>query len=84
METQTVFKRILNKNNAATAGVFLGSFGVMVTSAYTADHIKRSSCDMKQDQRLTNAYNWATGTALISGTAAIFSVGSLIYMIMKK
>ena len=67
-----------------TTLVLLMSFAGMVTSAYTADHINRSSCDKSKDEKLGSAYKWATTTAVLSGLAVLATGALLVGVAMKK
>ena len=51
----------------------------MVSTAYTADHINRSSCDLKKDKNLADAYSVAWNTALVTGlgTGAIALIAAV-------
>lgn len=55
----------------ASTVVMLASFAGMVTSAYTADHIKRSSCDMSKDDKLQKAYKWAWSSAVLAAGVTV-------------
>lgn len=55
----------------AVSVVLLAAFGGMVTAAYTADHIKKSSCDMTKDAKLKDAYKWSTSSAVLSGVVTL-------------
>lgn len=67
----------------ATGAVLVGGFIAMVTSAYTADHIQRSKCDMKTDPNLSNAYKWSLGTAVAGGVVTAISLGSIVVALKK-
>jgi hypothetical protein len=64
--------------------VFIAGFVSMVTSAYCADHIHRSSASAT-DANLKMAYEWAWGTAVLG---ALIAAGSLVtigyYLFVKK
>lgn len=73
-----------NKTMLITTGVVLaGGFIAMVSSAYTADHIQKSKCDMKTDGNLMNAYKWSLGTAVASGAVTAISIGSIVFALKK-
>ena len=64
--------------------VLVLAFTGMVTSAYTADHIKNSSCSMSTDAKLSSAYKWATGSAVLSAILTVAMAGVMIKVAMKK
>lgn len=66
-----------------SAVVLAGAFAAMVTSAYTADHIQKSSCDRKKDAKLENAYKWSWSTAVICGLISAGTAGSMAYVVLK-
>ena len=68
---------------ASIGVVLLLAFAGMVTAAYTADHIKRSSCDMTKDEMLTSAYKWSVGSAVISALVAVAMGAALVKFAMK-
>ena len=63
--------------------VLAASFAGMVSSAYTADHIKRSGVDMSANATLKQAYRAAWISALISAGAMVVS-GSVIAALALK
>lgn len=67
-----------------TVAVMAIAFAGMVTSAYTADHIKRSNSDLSNDENLQKAYTWAWSTALITGVLAAGMAGVVAWTVMKK
>ena len=60
--------------------IFLAAFSGMVTAAYTADHIKKSACDMTKDAKLKDAYKWATGSAVLSGLVTL-TMGLVLFKV---
>jgi hypothetical protein len=64
---------------ASTVIVAILTFVTMVTSAYSADHIRKSNCDMGKDGSLKSAYDWSMRTAVISGIA---TAGMIIMLIL--
>jgi len=69
---------------SVSVAVMVVAFAGMVTSAYTADHIKKSSCDMTKDANLKSAYKWAWSTAVITGVLSAGMVGIVAWRVMKK
>jgi hypothetical protein len=68
-----------------SVGVVLAlAFAGMVTSAYTADHIKKSGGDMSKDDDLSSAYKWSTWSAVTSALVTLAMVGVLVKVAMKK
>jgi hypothetical protein len=67
----------------ATGAVLAAGFLTMVTSAYSADHIQKSKCEMKTDQNLTNAYKWSLGTAVAGGVVTAIALGSIVVVLKK-
>lgn len=67
-----------------TVAVMAIAFAGMVTSAYTADHIKRSNADMSKDENLKKAYTWAWSTSLITGILSAGMAGIVVWTILKK
>lgn len=62
-----------------SVGVVLAlAFAGIVSCAYTADHIKKSKCDMSADPSLTTAYHWATGSAVLSTVLMLAMAGVLV------
>ena len=58
----------------------------MITSAYTADHIKKSGGDVSKGTNLGKAYTWAWSTAVMNaflsvGMAGV--VGVIVYKMVK-
>lgn len=66
-----------------SAAVMLASLGGVITHSYTADHIKRSSCDMSNDKKLQDAYKWAWSSALIS-TGVMVATGLIVGVVIFK
>lgn len=77
---------IKNRKNAAMgAGIVLAaSFAGMVSSAYTADHIKRSGCNMDTDKTMKEAYRSAWISALISAGSIVVSGSILAALALKN
>lgn len=67
-----------------TIAVMAIAFAGMVTSAYTADHIKRSNCDVSKDPTLKSAYTWAWSTAVMTGILAAGMAGVVVWTVLKK
>ena len=67
----------------SVAVVLMLAFTGMITSAYTADHIKKSSCGMSSDTKLASAYHWATGSALLSAVLTIAMAAVMVKVAMK-
>lgn len=62
----------------STAIVAILGFAAMVSAAYSADHINRSSCDRSKDENLKNAYKWSWVTAVIAGITTAGMVAILV------
>lgn len=63
--------------------ILLFAFASMVSSGYTADHIKRSGCDMSKDAKLKDAYSWSTGSAVASAVVVVAMIGVLVKIGLK-
>jgi hypothetical protein len=63
----------------SVGAILLLAFASMVMSSYTADHIKRSSCDMSKDTKLHDAYKWSTGAAVLQALVSL----SMVYILVK-
>jgi sensor histidine kinase regulating citrate/malate metabolism len=63
--------------------IMVVAFAGMVTSAYTANNIKRSTCDLNE-AHIKTAYKWAWTTAVITGFLSAGVAGLLVYTAMKK
>lgn len=59
------------------AAVCALTFAGMVSAAYTADHIKRSTCPMTDD-KVKNAYKWSWVTAVLAGSVSAGMAGLLV------
>jgi hypothetical protein len=68
----------------ASTVVLLASFAGMVTSSYTADHIKRSSCDMTKDEKLQKAYTWAWSSAVLAAGVTVAAGVVFAATVLKK
>ena len=72
------------KTIAIGAGIVLAaSFVGMVTSAYTADHVKRSSCE-STDANLQKAYKWSWVSATVAAGSAVAAGAVLAAVMLKK
>lgn len=61
------------------------SFASMVTAAYTADHIQKSSCWKDgADESLKHAYKWSCVTAVIGGVTTAGMVAILVKTALSK
>ena len=84
------YGNITHKSNRAmvvsTAVVAALAFACMVTSAYTADHIQRSSCykTVSESDSLKHAYKWSWVTAVIGGVTAAGMVAILVKTALDK
>lgn len=67
-----------------TFAILIVAFAGMVTSAYTADHIKRSNCDLSKDSNLNSAYTWAWSTAVLTGLLTAGMAGIIVWTALKK
>ena len=63
--------------------VLLIAFVGMVMSGYTADHIKRSSCDMSKDSMLNSAYKWSVWAAVLQAVLTLAMISVFIKVGMK-
>lgn len=67
------------KELVMSVGVILAlAFAGIVTSAYTADHIKKSKCNMSTDTSLTSAYHWSSWSAVLSTLLMLSMAGVLV------
>lgn len=64
--------------------VFIASFISMVTSAYCADHIKKSAAWKAADADLTKAHSLATWTAVLSAFISLGSAGAFLWIGLRK
>ena len=60
------------------------AFASLVTSSYTADHMKKSKCDMKSDASFKSAYNWATGSAIIGTLLFLAMCSTLVHIAFNR
>lgn len=78
---------LFDKSNRAmvvsTAIVAVLGFAAMVSAAYTADHINKSSCD-KADEKIKSAYKWSWVTATIAGITTAGMIGILVKTAVTK
>ena len=61
---------------------FVASFAAMVSSAYCADHIRRSSCS--GDEYIGQAYTWSWMSAVMEALVAIGTASTIVYLMMRK
>ena len=86
-ELRGAFHAAVTGHNAAMAGLgigFLGAFVVMVITAFTADHIKKSKYYSTGDSDLERAYDWSMWAAIISGLVTVGCVIGAAYLIKGK
>jgi len=72
-------------NKTAIISLFLilaASFAAMITSAYCADHISKSSCG-KTDPDAIKAHQWATTSAVLGALVSAGSVVGCLYLLYR-
>ena len=67
----------------STSVVAILSFAAMVSAAYTADHLNKSSCN-KADPKYKSAYKWSWVTATIAGVTTAGMVAVLVKTALTK
>ena len=64
--------------------MLVASFAAMVTSAYSADHTRKSSAWGSADEKLKSAYKLSVQTSILSGLISLASIGGLAFIVLKK